>query len=431
MKQSKYTLQIPTDEGMLLFNTVNTGLVHLTESEKSLYFFIIKNMEAPSPEYAALATQLSDMGFLVKEDADEFSDLVEKYWNFRNTSKYIRAVIAPTTFCNLKCSYCYEQGTHRSNMSMDTCMRIKDQLCKKLIEDRTKHFSLIWYGGEPLVNWDAIEYLQNSMYTFCANNAIEFDASIVTNGVLLNEQRIDFMARTGFKLIQVTLDGDKDTHNKVRYTRNGDGTFETILRNIDYSKKSINTVVRININKDNLQSTYRLIDFFAESGRLDFEFKFAPIIIEPDSIGDFDPATCYTLQEFSKVEFDLINYTVNLGMTNCVCLPTPKFGFCEAVSRNNILFDPDGDLFFCWEDVGRKELTNNPIYNTGEYDKLYDYYVNSYSFHRAECVDCSIFPQCLGGCPRKQIEYGKAPCPCLRYNIKDLVKLFYTVHKKD
>lgn len=42
MKQSKYTLQIPIDEGMLLFNTVNTGLVHLNESEKSIYFSLIK-----------------------------------------------------------------------------------------------------------------------------------------------------------------------------------------------------------------------------------------------------------------------------------------------------------------------------------------------------------------------------------------------------
>lgn len=39
MKQSKYTLQIPIDEGMLLFNTVNTGLVHLNESEKTIINF--------------------------------------------------------------------------------------------------------------------------------------------------------------------------------------------------------------------------------------------------------------------------------------------------------------------------------------------------------------------------------------------------------
>ena len=431
MKKSAFTIEIPTDNGMLLFNTLNTGLVHLDEHEKISYFSLVENTHEPTAEGISLITQLSNLGYLVKDDVDEFSDLVEKYWAFRNTSSYIRAVIAPTTLCNLRCSYCYEQGTHRSNMSMDTCTRIIDQLCNKIMKDGVKHLSLIWYGGEPLVNWEILEYLQNSIYDFCSNNSIEFDASIVTYGVLLDEQKIDFMARTGFKLLQVTLDGDKDIHNNVRYTRNGEGTFDTIIKNIDYCRNKIKTVVRININKANIHSVYRVIDFFAESGRLEFEFRFAPIIIEPDSIGESERSLCYTLQEFAKVESDLINYAVRLGMINCVSLPTPKFGFCEAVSRNSLLFDPDGDYFFCWEDVGRKELTNNPSYNSGKYERLYDFFVNSHSFHRAECVSCNIFPQCLGGCPRKQIEYGKAPCPCLRYNIKDLVKTYYAVHKND
>lgn len=314
---------------------------------------------------------------------------------------------------------------------METCTHIIEQLCSKIMKDGVKQLSLIWYGGEPLANWEILEYFQNSIYDFCSDNSIVFDASIVTNGVLLDEQRIDFMARTGFKLLQVTLDGDKDIHNNVRYTQNGNGTFDTILKNVDYCQDKIATVVRINTNKANIQSVYRLIDFFAESGRLGLELKFAPILIEPDSIGDFDRTLCYSLHEFAKIESDLINYAVKLGMINCVSLPTPKFGFCEAVSRNSLLFDPEGDYFFCWEDIGRKELTNNPLYNTGKYEELYKFFVNSHSFHRDECVNCSIFPQCFGGCPRKQLEYGAAPCPCLRYNIKDLVKTYYDAHKND
>lgn len=67
MKQSKYTLQIPTDVGMLLFHIVNTGFVHSTESEKSIYCSFIKNVQEPSPEDEALVMLLSDMGYLVKE----------------------------------------------------------------------------------------------------------------------------------------------------------------------------------------------------------------------------------------------------------------------------------------------------------------------------------------------------------------------------
>lgn len=67
MKQSKYTLQIPTDVGMLLFHIANTGFVYLTESEKSIYCSFIKNVQEPFPEDEALVMLLSDMGYLVKE----------------------------------------------------------------------------------------------------------------------------------------------------------------------------------------------------------------------------------------------------------------------------------------------------------------------------------------------------------------------------
>lgn len=73
MKKSRYTIDIPTDDGILLFNTLNTGLVHLDESERASYFSLIENKYEPNAEDTSLITQLSDMGYLVKDDADEYT----------------------------------------------------------------------------------------------------------------------------------------------------------------------------------------------------------------------------------------------------------------------------------------------------------------------------------------------------------------------
>lgn len=41
MKQSQFTIVIPMDDGLLLFNTANTALVYLEPSEAQLYNQII------------------------------------------------------------------------------------------------------------------------------------------------------------------------------------------------------------------------------------------------------------------------------------------------------------------------------------------------------------------------------------------------------
>ncbi len=98
-------------------------------------------------------------------------------------------------------------------------------------------------------------------------------------------------------------------------------------------------------------------------------------------------------------------------MSKCVGLPIPHFGFCEAVSSNNFLFDPEGDHFFCWENVGRKEFTNNSAHNLSEYIKLKNYFVDTYSFHRDECENCKIFSSVPRRVSTKKIRKWESAMP--------------------
>lgn len=423
MKKSKFTIETSMDDnGMLLFNTLNTALVHLNHSEHLWYQQIInKESIVFSKEQIAFQEQLSELGMVVDNDTDEFSELVQRYWTYRNSSDYVKAVIAPTTNCNLSCPYCFENGTHQSNMSLQTCDAISKEMRNKMQQWKTKGLALIWYGGEPLLSWHIIERLTNDLYGFCLDNKIQFNASVVTNGVLLNPQRIFAMKHMGFHSIQITLDGDEDSHNLVRYLNDGSGTFNTILDNIRLCCSNFTTTVRVNVSRANVNKIKNLIDQFISLKLLDAVMFFAPI--EP--LSGYDDSLCYTPEQFAPIQAELIEYAVKGGMLKCVSLPIPHFGFCEAVSTNNFLFDPEGDHFFCWENVGRKALTNNSVCGSDEYMRLNNYFVNTYSFHRGECENCNIFPLCLGGCPQRKLENGKAPCPTLRYNIHEIIKSYY------
>lgn len=64
-------------------------------------------------------------------------------------------------------------------------------------------------------------------------------------------------------------------HNAKRFLKIGLRTFERIYENICLCCKEINTTVRVNIDKSNIQSVRSLIDRFSMDQFLDIELFFA------------------------------------------------------------------------------------------------------------------------------------------------------------
>ena len=56
--------------------------------------------------------------------------------------------------------------------------------------------------------------------------------NIITNGLLLTPEVVDRLAPFGLNGVKITLDGDRDTHNRMRPLRGGQGTFDRIIENI-------------------------------------------------------------------------------------------------------------------------------------------------------------------------------------------------------
>ena len=56
--------------------------------------------------------------------------------------------------------------------------------------------------------------------------------NVITNGLLLTEEVVDRLIPCGLNGIKVTLDGDHDTHNRMRPLRGGQGTFDRIIENV-------------------------------------------------------------------------------------------------------------------------------------------------------------------------------------------------------
>lgn len=63
---------------------------------------------------------------------------------------------------------------------------------------------------------------------------------------------------------------------------------------------------------------------------------------------------CFSDKEFSEEEFNFYIEALKRGF-NLINIPGQNLGICGAISLNNYVIDPLGDLYKCWNEIGRKE----------------------------------------------------------------------------
>lgn len=110
-------------------------------------------------------------------------------------------VILPTTGCNARCVYCYEEGYAVKTMTSETADRLVDFICETRYDDTVK---LRWFGGEPLANAKIISYICKGLQ----ERGVPYKSSMVTNASLLTKE-LAHEAKELWHLerVQVSLDG--------------------------------------------------------------------------------------------------------------------------------------------------------------------------------------------------------------------------------
>ena len=117
---------------------------------------------------------------------------------------------------------------------------------------------VITTGGEPLVRADITE---------CGRAITErgFIWGMVTNGMLLTEEKLNELVRNGLRSIAISLDGFADDHN---WMRGHDASFDNAMRAIEALKKQSGLVwdVITCVNKRTIKYLPEFRDFLIENG---------------------------------------------------------------------------------------------------------------------------------------------------------------------
>ncbi len=176
----------------------------------------------------------------------EFQDLLQKEFAIpplrsftqetaRGANSYERFSIYLSQACNMSCCYCWNEGGTfgKTSQLMDLeTAKLATQLIMQLAENSTsEEISIKFYGGEPLMNFAALQQITLELQEKEGLLGKKFIFSLDTNGCFLAGDKVHFLAES-FSEIGVSLDGRQEIHDLQRPTKSGERTWETIVANL-------------------------------------------------------------------------------------------------------------------------------------------------------------------------------------------------------
>lgn len=173
-------------------------------------------------------------------DSSSFNQSV-KIVNTNNST--IRTIkILMSTQCNLSCKYCYAENGEYGLEPKTLNSSEGSEMIRKIKEHYPNLENITFFGGEPLLAYDAIK----SICEYMDGTGIDF--FLQTNGTILNQEILELIEKYRIT-VTVSVDGPKEVHDKYRIYKNGMPTFEHI-------KQNINKINRNNKYASYVQSTY-------------------------------------------------------------------------------------------------------------------------------------------------------------------------------
>lgn len=382
----------------VLFNTYSKAAVVLDDKEYSAY--VLEN-------YDGMEQDLLENGLLVEEDFDEIHFLKYMHYKAKFAKNRLHLTIAPTLDCNFDCPYCYE-NRRQGKMSQETQDNLVNFIMQK-VDDGAKDIDISWYGGEPLLYFDIVESLSKRIRKIADDNQCDLKMYIVTNGYLLTKAIVDKMDEIGIQRVQITLDGLAKHHDKSRPLRNGMGTFEKIFSNLQlFDDSPIQVVIRMNVDNRNYLDYKQLKEMIHDLGNSNISIYPSPVEdINKDKVNQVSEfMTSDEFEGFALKECDDANDDVNdFGVIDDRCC------YCAAELENSFVIDEKGDVYKCWDEVGRAKYI---CFNVADpenvnYNALLTY-LTCDVFEDQECRECQFLPLCFGGCKFQRNNINKKTC---------------------
>ena len=344
--------------------------------------------------------------------------------------------------CNLRCGYCFakellpNEAIHLPQREHDTAA--KELLPNETIREHTymtpevgiaalemlvansgerEFLEADFFGGEPTLPgaWETVVAVVKYARANEARWGKKFDFTVTTNGLLLDDSKIDFINAEMSNCV-LSLDGRKAVNDRMRPTLGDTGTFDTVVPKFTELLKSrikegrTDCFVRGTFTAHNLDFAEDVL----ELARLGFKnISLEPVsscptecdshtpdrdenlhsaqpdyAIRPEHV----PQVCAEYERLFRLmksrELDVNFFHFNIDLTGGPCVIRRLRG-CGA-GNEYLAVAPDGAMFPCHRFVGDERWRITA--------QVKDYFSKTHIYSKSDCPDCWARFYCSGGC---------------------------------
>jgi len=338
-------------------------------------------------------------------------------------------VLNVTNKCNLSCTYCYEYGEDKigEGQGQNGKARMDDKTARDSIDflmrssgDRPQ-VSITFFGGETLLNFDAIRSATEYAEQQAAQHAKRVHYSLTTNATLLTDEIVDFLTTHRFG-ITVSIDGDQGEQDRHRQFKSGKGSFDVIeprirhllQTNRERNGRAIGARVTVTAGATPVVDTYR---YLTEELGFD-EVGFAPVTagLEREwALGEKGYERL--LREFGELADDYCAAAIagkhhgfsNLGdMVRELHQGVNKAHPCGA-GLGLLGVSTEGELGLCHRFVESDSHSVGSVQDGVDQGARTAFLEKAHVDNKTDCTSCFAKPLCAGGCYHEaHVRYGEA-----------------------
>lgn len=371
----------------LLYSTFTKEVVELTVPEWQA-FRKIKAAPAGCDFVAENGLeQLALSRYIVEADYDEIGQYKSVVFILKTMAGtkpgYSSYIIWPTSGCNARCIYCFEEGFRSRTMTTETADRVIEFIRKTKQSGKIK---IKWFGGEPLLGHKLISYMCRKL----KENDIDFESTMITNCSLVTEELAKEISELwNMKRIQVSLDGDKaDYEKRKRYYAPDKHNYETVIRGIRFlAAQGLKINLRCNVDGNNIDGLAAFVDQLkADIGNIEnINLYLSPL---------FGVDKCRPSEELFAKMSALTEYCRSIGLSKSSHNTDTEFkvNYCMADSMDkSIGIGPDGEFNNC-DSLLEKNVWGNIFDGVTDQKRLEE--LKSPADIDEKCRSCCFLPKC-------------------------------------
>lgn len=415
---SMYNAATSAEDGSLIvWNTYRGTISVFKPEQKTVIERLLK--EGYSGEPKGVVKYLAERGLLVSEEINEYRLFQLTFGQQHYRQDTLELILLASEDCNFRCRYCYEEFP-RGTMQPSVRENIKKLIRRRAGELR--RFSVGWFGGEPLYGFKAIEDLAPFFIEVSDEYGLDYASYMTTNGYLLTPDVAEKLLAWKVGHFQITIDGLAEQHDHNRPTRDGRGTFDTIISNLRSLKSrddAFGVNLRVNFDRENHPHLEGLLVLLQEEFSGDPRFHMTLHGVGKWGGPNDDELDICGVGEGKQVKLRLQKSAVEKGINlkgTLRDMTGPGKGVCYAARPYNYIIGADGKIMKCTVALDKQDHNIVGMLSDEGEIKLnaenYALWVEPAFESDQTCRSCNMLPSCQGiSCPLVRIE-KRAARPC-------------------